>query len=207
MEDAIINEMEKISVQPRWVSREQVTDQEINRLIAVYKSGYGPKWISEEHFRSTVIKNTSEILELVTGEDVAAAINVNNKRITDIAVNPKFQGQGLGVRLFEEAAKHIPEVWISVGIDPKAEGMMATVTDPRLSFLPVGDKTTIESLFKGLNGVESDLIIGTDRVKHKFLTGRLVGKGITQEEFIAFYRPNSLHGVGYEQILFQNQPL
>lgn len=199
-----MKKVEKISIQPRWITKKDISGRDINNLIYVYKLGYGAKWISEEHFREVVMRNTSEVLELLIDNNVAAALNVNNKRITDIAVDPKFQGQGFGVRLLLESTGHIPGVWISVGIDLKAEGMIATVTDQKLNFLPVENKAKIEGLFRELNGVEPGLIIGTDTTRHDLLSKRLEKRGIDQEEFLVFFRPNSLHGAGYRQILFQS---
>ena len=201
---SIIKEMNKSEIVALVIPKDQITEEQLQQLMEIYKAGYGERWISEDHFRSTVMKNTSQVVQLLQGVNLAAALNINIRRITDIAVNPDFQGQGLGVRLFEEAARVDPNIWISVSAD--AAAMLATVTDQRLNYFPVEDRDKIEKMFRELNGIGENFRINLESMKHPLLSKRMKRKGIDQDRFVAITRPNSLHGSTYKQIVFQNHP-
>ncbi|MBI4040176.1 GNAT family N-acetyltransferase [Candidatus Daviesbacteria bacterium] len=193
-----------LSYQVKIIPRAGIADEQMGEFINFFEVGYGERWISEGHFRNVVMKNGTEMLTIREKGRLAAACNFDHHRITDIAVSPDFRGQGLGVRLFEEAARHDPRAWITIGVD--AEAMQATVTDQRLKYLPVEDKDRIEDLFKECNGTRENYQVGIDRVELPLISQRLKRKGIKQKDFVVSYRNKSLHGQAYQQIIFQNQP-
>ncbi len=192
-----------VQVDVQVTPKDKLTPIKLSELMTFFKAGYGDRWISEEHFRGTVIKNSSRILELRIKRQLAAALSINVHRITDIAVGPNFRGQGLGVKLFKEAAKDDPAAWVTIGKD--AIGMLSTVTDAFLNYLPVDQKEEVETLFKEINGVGDDFAVDVVEVDSPILTARLAQKGMEKEKFTAIHRPGSLHAPDYYQILFQNQ--
>jgi GNAT superfamily N-acetyltransferase len=196
-------EMNQDIVQAKFTTKDQISPDEISELIQFFKIGYGERWVSDEHFRDVVMSNMSDLLRLYSEDKLVAAAGINVNRITDISVDPNQRGKGLGLKLFEEAAKNNPRLWITVGVD--APEMLATVASPELNLLPIKDPTEIEKLFKEINGITGDFQIETTEVELPLLTERLQKKGINQDKFLAFSRTNSLHGNTYKQILFQNQ--
>lgn len=206
LEDTMETEMDPTGITVKVTPKEEVTTKELEEIIDVLRAGYGEEWISDDHFRDVPMKYATHYLRLFAGDDLAATLSIHDNRITQVAVHPNFQGQGLGIKLFQEAAKFRQDMWITVDI--KAEGMIATITDSRLNYFPVEDQDQIEDLFKNLSGdaVGDSYKVEVERIEHPFLSQRLAKKGIKQEKFSAYYRPGALHGSEYKQILWQNQP-
>lgn len=196
-------EMEQNQLRVDVTPAQQLSSNEVNELLELLKAGYDERWISDENFRDVIIRNATELLKLYSGDKLAAALVFDNKRISDIAVHPDFQGKGLGVKLFEEAAKAHPDSWISVGIG--AEAMLATITAPKLNFVPIEDRAKIEDLFRQTNRGRDNFKMEATKIAVPFLTERLADRGIAKDEFLAFVRPGATHGSSYQQILFQNQ--
>ncbi len=197
-EDMITNL--KVQVFPK----EQITEEQLKEFIAFFKDGYGDRWVSEDHFRNVVMKNSTELLTVRDGEELVASFNFDNHRITDIAVSPTHRGEGLGVRLFQEAANHNPEAWITIGVD--ADAMLSTVTSKELNFVPVEDKDQMEGLFRQCNGTRENYQVGIEEVQLPMVMRRLKEKGIEHSDtFLTSYRGKSLHGPAYKQIIFQNR--
>lgn len=195
--------MEQESVKVEVTARDRVGGEELAMLRDFFKRGYGGRWIGDENFWTVMAHNFTQLLRLYSRNQLAAALLIDTKRISDIAVDPGCRGRGLGVKLLEEAAKVYSNVWISVGID--AEGMMATITDQGLNYLPVEDKQEIETLFKDTNRARGDYQVEISEVVVPLLSDRLAAKGIVRDKFMAFSRINATHGSVYKQILFQNQ--
>ncbi len=194
---------EKNDIRAEVTPKEQVSKEDLEALLGFFRRGYGERWIGDENFWNVMAKNFTELLRLYDKDQLAAALLIDTRRISDIAVNPDFQGRGLGVRLFKEAASVHPDVWISVGIN--AEGMLATVTDKDLHYLPVEDKQKIGDLFEHTNRAKGDHEVEVSEVEVPLLSKRLKAKNINQDRFLAFHRVNATHGAAYRQILFQNQ--
>lgn len=187
------------------IDKDQIDPQKAEQIKELFRQGYGEKWLGDENFTEVAFKNATQLLEIHIGADIAAALLFDYDRISDISVHPDFMGKGLGTKLFEEAAKARPQAWISVGTN--AEGMLATVTDPDLHYLPVEDKDQIEALFQSTNrGKSTDYRVETTQSAAPLVTERLTKKGINQSEFTTFFRHGATHGNTYTQILFQNNP-
>lgn len=185
--------------------KDQIDPAKAEQIRELFRQGYGEKWLGDENFTEVALKNATQLLEIHIGADIAAALLFDHDRISDISVHPDFMGKGLGTKLFEEAAKARSQAWISVGTN--AEGMLATVTDPALHYLPVEDKTQIEALFQETNrGKSTDYRVETTQSKASLVSERLAKKGINKSEFTTFFRHGATHGNTYTQILFQNKP-
>lgn len=185
--------------------KEDFSRSQLEELLEVFKAGYGDDWLGDDLFWNVRLKNATELLELRSGNQMAAAILFDNLRILQVTVHPDFQGHGLGVKLLQEAAKIHPETWISVATD--AEPMLHTVTDKALDFIPVDDKDKIEALIGNINGGKNSFEVDTREIEAPYLTGRLAEKGVTRERFTAYAaKTGSTHGDQYWQFLFQNQP-
>lgn len=197
-------EVDNNNVQIRLSPKEEIDSLHQDQLLRFFREGYGERWISDDNFKNVMIKNATEVLEIYSQAQIAAALLFDNKRISDVAVHPTFQGQGLGVRLFQEASKTHPDAWISVGID--AAAMLATITDSSLNFFPVDERVHIETLFKQTNRARDNFEVETSRINNPLLSERLAKKGIEKDQFTAFSRSGATHGSTYYQILFQNQP-
>jgi ribosomal protein S18 acetylase RimI-like enzyme len=206
MEDQGTREEMENEVKAAISPTQQVSESDLKQLSKILESGYGPLWQGEENYRNAILGNSTQILRIYDGDSLAAGLTIDNSRISSIAVDPNFQGKGLGVKLFEEASKAIPDVWISVGVTPKSEGMIATLTSKKLNFMPVEDKGRIEDLFKNTNQGKDRYAVDVTRVEFPLLSQRLEAKGIKQDAFVAYSRAGSTHGADYSQIIFQNQP-
>lgn len=200
MEEA---QVEAKNIQVKLLTKEQISPDQKERLLKFFEEGYGERWISGDNFNEVMIPNATQALMIESDGRLAGALLFDHQRISDISVHPDFQGQGLGERLFEEAAKACSDAWISVGIN--AEGMLATVTSGNLHFLPVEEKQRIEVLFAQTNRGKDNFKVEVTRVALPILHERLANKGINKDQFTAFVRVGATHGVGYQQILFQNQ--
>lgn len=181
----------------------QLDNSHKQNLFKFLKEGYGDRWISDSNFWDVMIRNCTQVLEISSSNQLAAVALMDYHRISDIAVNPNFRGQGLGVKLFQEAAKTDPDVWISIEID--ASEMLATITDQRLNFLPIGNKDKIENLFRETNRARDNYQVEITEIEQPLVSKRLANKGTSQNRLAAFNRVNATHGASYLQILFQNQ--
>ena len=170
--------------------------------MELFKVGYAERWQGEDNYRKNILSNATELLRIYEGKDLAASLTIDNGRITAIAVHPDMRGHGLGTKLFEEAAKVNPHVWIGVAVD--AEEMMATLTTDNLNYLPVNDRDRIESLYRATNQGR-DSIVTARSMEIPFLSGRLQEKGIDQRSFTSYTREGGTHPSTYHQVLFQNQ--
>ncbi|QQG43011.1 MAG: GNAT family N-acetyltransferase [Candidatus Daviesbacteria bacterium] len=193
-----------LNLQVQVIPKEQVDEEQLKEFIEFFRAGYDDRWVGEEYFRNVVMKNSTELLTMRKEGKLVAAFNFDHHRITDIAVNPEYRGSGIGVKLFQEAARHDPKSWITIAAD--AEGMLATVTSQGLNYLPVEDKNQMESLFQEGNGTRDNYQVEVSEVEIPWLAARLQEKGIEHSDtFIASSRNKSLHGPTYWQLLFQNQ--
>lgn len=184
--------------------KEDFSKNQLEELLELFKAGYGGDWLGDDIFWKVRMKNGTEVLELQSNSKITAAILFDNLRISLITVHPDFQGQGLGVRLFQEAAKAQSEAWISVATN--ADAVLHTVADSRLNFMPIEDKEEIEDLLKETNGSRNSFEVDTKEVEVPLLSKRLAKKGIQKEKFVAYAaKTGSTHGAQYWQILFQNQ--
>lgn len=197
-------EMEPSDVRVELTPANQIQPEDSDEAMELFRVGYGERWQGEDNYRNAILNNATELLRIYADNNLAASITLDHQRITAIAVHPDFRGRGLGIRLFEEAAKAHPDVWIGVAID--AEEMMATLTSSDLNFAPVEDKARIESLYRATNqGRKSEIEIEERRIP--FLSERLSKKGIIhQDAFTTYTREGGTHGTSYRQVLFQNQP-
>ena len=198
-------EMDK-NVRVDVVPAQSLTEEDLKKLGELLAAGYGKLWQGEENFRNAIMGNATQVLRIYAQDNLAAALTIDNSRISAIVVGPDFQGRGLGVKLFEEASKAHPDAWITVGVDPKSEAMIATLTSRRLDFMPVEDKSKIENLFRHTNQGRDHYQVEVGNREFPFLSQRLALKGIKQDTFVAYTRSGSTHGTAYHQILFQNQP-
>lgn len=182
-----------------------ISPDHLEKLLALFRAGYGNDWLGDEMFRNVRMKNVTESLELTSQNQLAAAILFDNLRILLITVHPDFQGHGLGVKLLQEAANAHPKTWISVSLD--AEPVLHTVTDKRLNYVPIEDQTQIEDMLRNINGGKANPHVDMKEVEIPYLTQRLAERGIVQNKFQVFAaKAGSTHGQQYWQILFQNQP-
>ncbi len=186
-------------------SAQNLNEGELSELSKLLADGYGELWQGDDNFRDAIIGNATQVLRIYDGNHLAAGLTIDNSRISAIAVNPDFQGQGLGVKLFEEASKADSNVWITVGVNPKSEAMIATLTSSKLKFMPVEDKGKIEHLFKQTNQGRNNYQVDVTNTEFPFLSQRLASKNIEQNTFLAYARTGSTHGIDYRQILFQNR--
>jgi len=204
--DTEVEEMDNNNLRTDLSSAQQLEDGEINELSKLFKIGYGELWQGDHNFRSVIMRNATQVLRIYSEDNLAAGLVLDNSRITVIAVNPDFQAQGLGVKLFAEASKACPDVWITVGMDIKSEAMIATLTSRRLNFMPVEDKSKIEHLFQQTNQGRDHYRVEVEDREVPFLSQRLALKGVKQDTFGAYTRSGATHNTAYQQILFQNQP-
>lgn len=184
---------------------QQLDEDELRELSKILAAGYGELWQGDENFRNAIMSNATQVLRIYDENNLVAGLTLDNSRISAIAVNPDFQGRGVGVKLFKEASRAHPGVWITVGVNPKSEAMVATLTSRRLNFMPVEDKIKIENLFRQTNQGREHYQVGTESAEFPFLSQRLALKGVKQNNFIAYARAGSTHGNAYHQILFQSQ--
>ena len=197
------DEMDNVRVDITPVT--QLTEDQIKELGDLLAAGYDKLWQGDGNYRNAILGNATQVLRIYDGDALAAGVTIDNSRISAIAVGPHFQGRGLGVKLFKEASKAHPDIWITVGVDPKSEGMIATLTSKKINFMPVEDKNKIEDLFRKTNQGREHYQVETESTEFPFLSQRLALKGINQNSFIAYARAGSTHGSVYHQILFQNQ--
>lgn len=198
------DEMKTNILSVKVTPKEEINPEEVASLIDFYKAGYGDRWLGEENFRNVMMQIGTQLVQIYSEGRLAAAAFFDHSRICDISVHPDFTGQGLGVKLIQEAAVAQPDAWISIGID--ADGMLATITDDKLNFLPVEDKDQIEQLFRNTNRGKDNFEVGVEQVEVPIVTKRLAAKGIIKDKFTAFYRHGATHGQVYKQLLFQNKP-
>ncbi len=198
------HEVDLSSAQVKVIPKDQLSNSDQQQLLELFRAGFGDEWLGDDVFWNMRMKNCTGVLEICSDEKLAAAVLFDNLRIIQPSVHPDFQGQGLGVKLFQEAARIYPETWVSVGID--AEGMLATITSPELSYLPADDQDKIENLLQSTNGSKNSFQVDVKEVALPEVSKRLAGKGVTKDMFIAYAaKSGSAHGQGYYQILFQNQ--
>lgn len=184
--------------------KEDFEDDQLERLLQLFKAGYGDDWLGDDMFKNVRMKNATEVLEISSNNQLAAAIVFDNLRILLITVHPDFQGHGLGVRLLQEAANAHPDAWISVSLD--TQPVLHTVTNQRLNYQLVEDQVQIESMLRNINGGKNTPEVRTKEVEVPYLTKRLAERGIVKDKFTAFTaKAGSTHGAQYWQILFQNQ--
>lgn len=198
-------EMEPEDLTVRVLSKDEILQDHQQQLLELFKSGYGDDWLGDDVFWNVRMKNGTDVLELQSNNQIAAAIIFDNLRISLITVHPDFQGQGLGVRLFQEAAKAHSKAWISVATN--ADAVIRTITDSKLNFMPVEDKNKIEVLLGETNGSRNSSEVDIEEIEIPLLSERLAKKGIQEEKFVVYAaKTGSTHGSGYKQVLFQNQP-
>lgn len=193
----------RVKVTPASQIKPEDSDEVMELLAAAY-GNYGDGWMGDDVFKNARLKNATEMLRIYNGHDLAASLLFDHDRISIIAVRPDSQGQGLGVRLFEEAAKVHPNVWITVGLD--SDGMIATLTSNKLNFSLVEDKLKIEDLFRATNQGRDHFKVEAEEKEIPFLSERLKEKGIYRNSFMAYSREGGTHAANYHQIVFQNQP-
>ena len=196
-------EMEKTDTRVEVTPASQIQPEDADEAMELFKVGYAERWQGEDNYRKNILSNATELLRIYEGKDLAASLTIDNGRITAIAVHPDMRGHGLGTKLFEEAAKVNPHVWIGVAVD--AEEMMATVTSDSLSFLPIDDKDKIQDLYRKTNQGRNS-VVTAEKMELPFLSQRLRKKGTDRSTFTTYTREDGTHGQGYRQVLFQNQP-
>lgn len=198
-------EMEETEVEVRLTPADQIQPEDSEEVMRFMELGYGERWQGEDNYRDAILSNATELLRIYVESDLGAALFIDNDRITAIAVHPGMRGKGLGIRLFQEAVKASPNVWISAGID--AEEMMTTLTSSKLSFHPVDDQAEIEALYRKTNQArDNKWKVEVDRRKIQYLVERLISKGIHQDTFTTYVREGGTHKGAYRQVLFQNKP-
>ncbi|MEK7559154.1 MAG: GNAT family N-acetyltransferase [Patescibacteria group bacterium] len=197
-------EMGKTNTRVEVTTASQIRPEDSDEAMRLFKIGYAERWQGEENYKNNIINNATELLRLYEDDSLAASITLDNGRITCIAVHPDFRGQGLGKKLFEEAAKVNPDVWIGVTVN--ATGMMATLTTEGLNYLPIDNKDKIENLYRMTNQGHNSRVM-TQSMEIPFLSERLKEKGIDKNTFTAYTREGGTHGLDYRQVLFQNQSL
>ena len=196
-------EVEQADVRAELTPADQIQPKDSDEVIELLKVGYGERWQGEDNYRTAILNNATELLRIYVEDVLAASLFLDHSRITAIAVHPDMRGRGLGVRLFEEAAKAQPDVWISAGID--AEEMMATLTNAKLNFLPINDQAEIEALYRTTNQGRNAFEVEVETREIPFLTERLERKAIHQDKFTTYTRAGGTHKTVYRQVLFQNQ--
>ena len=195
-------EMEQADVKVEVTPASQIQPQDSDEAMELFKIGYAERWQGEDNYRNNILNNATELLRIYKGGNLAASITLDHGRISCIAVHPDFRGQGLGIKLFEEAAKVYPNAWIGVAID--AEEMMATLTSDSLNYSLVDDKNKIEGLYRMTNQGRNS-VVTANSMELPFLSQRLGEKGIDRSVFATYTREGGTHGGGYRQVLFQNQ--
>jgi len=196
-------EMEQADVKVEVTPASQIQPQDSDEAMELFKIGYAERWQGEDNYRNNILNNATELLRIYKGGNLAASITLDHGRISCIAVHPDFRGQGLGTKLFEEAAKVYPNAWIGVAVD--AEEMMATLTSDSLNYSLVDDKNKIEGLYRMTNQGRNS-VVTSKSMEIPFLSGRLRKKGINQRTFTTYAREGGTHAGEYRQVLFQNQP-
>lgn len=183
----------------------QVKPGDVEAVIRLMQIAYGERWQGENNFRNNILANATELLRIYRDGALAASLLLDNERISIIAVNPDFQGQGLGVRLFQEAAKAHSNAWITAGTD--ADEMIITLTSDKLNYLPVEDKSRIEGLFQSTNQGRNHFKVEVENSKVPILFQRLTKKNVLHADtFMTYARKGATHSIAYHQIVFQNQP-
>lgn len=195
-------EMEQTDTRVQVTPASQIQPQDVDETMEFFRIGYAGRWQGEDNYRRNILNNATELLRIYKGEKLAASITLDNGRISCIAVNPDFRGEGLGTKLFEEAARVYPHVWIGVAVD--AEEMMATLTTDSLNYLPVDDRDKIEELYRMTNQGRNS-VVTAQSTEIPFLSQRLKEKGIERRTFTTYTREGGTHGSTYRQVLLQNQ--
>lgn len=183
----------------------QVKPGDIEAVMKLMQIAYGDRWQGEDNFRANILANATELLRIYRDGALAASLLLDNERISIIAVNPDFQGQGLGVRLFQEAAKAHSDAWITAGTD--ADEMIITLTSDKLNYLPVEEKSRIEGLFRSTNQGRNHFRVEVENSEVPILSQRLTKKSVPHANtFMTYAREGATHSTTYHQIVFQNQP-
>lgn len=205
-EGVIEEEVEQLDLQVKLLLKDQIDPPHEGEILELFKAGYGDQWLGDDVFRNVRMVNCTRVLELYSNSHLAGAILFDYNRISQVAVHPDFRGQGLGVKLFQAAARANPGSWISVSVE--AEPMLTTITDSKLNFLPVEDQDQIEALLRETNGSRDSFQVDIKEIEMPLLSQQLIKKGIIKQEFTAYAaRAGSTHGQGYYQILFQSRPV
>lgn len=207
MED-VTEQMNNLEARTELTPIDQVAPDEVNQVMRHMERAYAERWQGEDNFRDNIWAYGTQLLRIYSGDDLAAALVLDNDRISIIAVSPDHREQGFGKKLFEEAAKARPNVWITVAVD--AYEMMATLTSKDLPFFPVESKDELESLFKATNQGKDKYQIETETKEIPLLSERLREKGVDHDDtFLAFTRQGGTHastGKYYPQLIFQSKP-
>lgn len=174
----------------------------LDKIMAIYESGYRDRWIGRRKFLTHTIPNTSGVAFLTDEDGLAAVANLNRNRVIAFSVAMSSQRKGYGVRLFQEIVAVCPDAWFTVVTD--ALPFLRTVTNQKLNFQLVEDQARIEDLFREIRGVGRKFKVHTFQETNTYLSSRMDRQGSPDRSFTTFYRPGSIHTPDYHQFVFQN---
>jgi hypothetical protein len=186
----------------REVPVAELQEGEVRRLEELYAGAYGERWVGDEWFEQSTLKNSSSVAVYGQEDRIAAAINLNNDRMIAIAVDKDVPDRGkVLVAFLQELVKTHPHLWITV--DAQAAAMIATMTSSQLNFVVIEDEEHVKALYQSTSGIE-----GPNPVEPRTLEVPILSRRLRQErQFTTFSRENSLHGPGYAQLVFQHRPV
>ncbi len=192
---------EQLTPRVEEVLPELLSEEQIKKIEALYKDAYESRYVGDEWFEESTMKNTSLVALYKQGEDILAAINFNQERMISIAVLFNATNRGaILISFLEELTKTHPHAWITVAID--APAMLKVMANKRLDFDLINDPAHIQALFQSTQGTDSpvELVMSEETVPG--LTPKQAESDIVLP---AFSRENSYHGAEYKQLVFQHR--
>jgi|GEM_PF-4819527 len=180
---------------------EQLSQEQTKKIEALYRDAYEDRYVGDERFEESTMKNTSSVALCKQGEDIVAAINFNHERMISIAVRSDMPNRGvILVSFLEELVKTHPHAWITVAVD--APAMLRVMANKRLNFDRVEDPAHIQALFQFTQGIDSPVEL---MMSEEPVPGLTPKQAESEVRLPAFSRKDSLHGSEYKQIVFQHK--